>query len=143
MRRWTLVMPTSQISPYLSPEPMLQEPNWVMTQAQEGFSPPTYAYARNNPLRYTDPDGKVPVLVPFSPNCAKVCSEAAREAAAKKPGSSCVPISYSGVYDVVRGGQFSSNVFLGCLCSGFRKSSWDVDFWVSFRPASSVPSRIK
>lgn len=42
---------------YLSPEPMLQEPQWVRDEAQDGFSTPTYAYARNNPLRYVDPTG--------------------------------------------------------------------------------------
>lgn len=42
---------------YLSPEPMLQEPNWVKHEAAAGFTTPTYAYARNNPLRYTDPTG--------------------------------------------------------------------------------------
>lgn len=42
---------------YLSPEPMLQDPKWVRDEASDGFSAPTYAYARNNPLRYTDPTG--------------------------------------------------------------------------------------
>ena len=51
---------TSGLSQYLSPEPMLQDPDWVKGQAQEGFSAPTYAYARNNPVHYVDPDGKNP-----------------------------------------------------------------------------------
>jgi RHS repeat-associated protein len=42
---------------WLSPEPMLQDPSWVKGEAQEGFSAPIYAYARNNPLRYIDPTG--------------------------------------------------------------------------------------
>lgn len=42
---------------YLSPEPLLQSPNWVREQARDGYSAPTYAYARNNPVRYTDPNG--------------------------------------------------------------------------------------
>lgn len=45
---------------YLSPEPMLQYPQWVKDQAQSGFSTPTYAYARNNPARYIDQDGQWP-----------------------------------------------------------------------------------
>lgn len=42
---------------YLSPEPMLQNPKWVAAQASWGYSAPTYAYARNNPLRFRDPTG--------------------------------------------------------------------------------------
>lgn len=43
---------------YLSPEPMLQDPNYVRSMALEGLSVPTYAYANNNPIRNIDPDGK-------------------------------------------------------------------------------------
>ena len=42
---------------YLSPEPMLQEPEVVRDAAQQGQSLPTYAYAANNPLSYIDPSG--------------------------------------------------------------------------------------
>ena len=48
---------------YLSPEPMLQDPSWVQDEAQEGFGAPAYVYARNNPFKYTDPNGKFPVMV--------------------------------------------------------------------------------
>lgn len=43
---------------YLSPEPMLQDPNWVARQASRGNPAPTYAYALNNPVRFTDPNGR-------------------------------------------------------------------------------------
>lgn len=36
---------------------MLQDPQWVQQQAQGGFGTPTYGYARNNPLKNTDPTG--------------------------------------------------------------------------------------
>ncbi len=50
---------------YLSPEPMLQKPTWVMAELQHGFQVPTYAYARNNPLGNIDPDGRL-VFAPFA-----------------------------------------------------------------------------
>ena len=42
---------------YLSPEPLLQDPKWVRDEASDGFSAPTYSYARNNPVKYIDPTG--------------------------------------------------------------------------------------
>ena len=42
---------------YLSPEPMLQKPLYLRQTAQDGMSVPTFAYAANNPLKYTDPTG--------------------------------------------------------------------------------------
>jgi hypothetical protein len=49
---------------YLSPEPLLQNPNWVESELQSGHQVPAYAYARNNPVRYVDPDG-LQVAIPF------------------------------------------------------------------------------
>jgi hypothetical protein len=43
---------------YLSPEPMLQKPDFVKLAASEAMSLPTYSYAANNPLTYVDPTGK-------------------------------------------------------------------------------------
>lgn len=42
---------------YLSPEPLLQSPQYMSAMAQSGMSVPTYAYANNNPLMYVDQDG--------------------------------------------------------------------------------------
>lgn len=53
-------MRVAELRHYLSPEPLLQSPAYVRRMAQSGMSVPTYAYAVNNPLRYTDPDGQSP-----------------------------------------------------------------------------------
>lgn len=45
---------------YLSPEPLLQDPWWIVSMATEGKSPPAYAYALNNPIRYVDRTGMGP-----------------------------------------------------------------------------------
>ena len=45
------------MSQYLSPEPLLQKPRYVLSMAESGMSVPPYAYALNNPLSYTDDDG--------------------------------------------------------------------------------------
>ena len=50
----------STLGRYLSPEPLLQSPAYLRRMAQTGMSVPTYAYAANNPLRYTDPTGLRP-----------------------------------------------------------------------------------
>lgn len=42
---------------YLSPEPLLQSPNYVRRMAQAGLSVPVYAYALNNPLYWVDRNG--------------------------------------------------------------------------------------
>ena len=54
---------------YLSPEPLLQNPNWVMIQTYLGHQVPAYAYARNNPVSNTDPTGLGPPgsAVPCTP----------------------------------------------------------------------------
>lgn len=41
---------------YLSPEPLLQDPNWVRRELKAGHQVLPYGYARNNPARYVDAD---------------------------------------------------------------------------------------
>ncbi len=43
---------------YLSPEPLLQVPNYLASMAAGGRSVPTYAYASNNPVRNVDSNGR-------------------------------------------------------------------------------------
>ncbi|MDP2276020.1 MAG: RHS repeat-associated core domain-containing protein [Archangium sp.] len=42
---------------YLSPEPMLQKPAYVRLRASDGQAMATYAYAGNNPVRWSDSTG--------------------------------------------------------------------------------------
>jgi hypothetical protein len=42
------------------PEPLLQNPEYVVAMAKAGHSLPAYAYALNNPLYFTDVDGRNP-----------------------------------------------------------------------------------
>jgi RHS repeat-associated protein len=65
---------------YLSSEPMLEKPEFVRAAARMGLSPPTYAYALNNPVRYSDRDGLC--VGPLAPVCAAICAGGACEAAA-------------------------------------------------------------
>ncbi|WP_157601279.1 RHS repeat-associated core domain-containing protein [Stigmatella aurantiaca] len=46
------------IGRYLQPEPLLADPKWVKGQTQEGAGVYAYAYGLNNPLHFTDPDGR-------------------------------------------------------------------------------------
>jgi len=48
---------SSAAARYLSPEPLLQDPNYVARMAAAGYSVPTYSYALNNPVRYVDRNG--------------------------------------------------------------------------------------
>ncbi len=43
---------------YLELEPLLQEPNIVAARMETGHQTPAYAYAEDNPLTVTDPDGR-------------------------------------------------------------------------------------
>jgi RHS repeat-associated protein len=46
---------------YLSPEPLLQNPRWVVAQLQQGHQVSAYGYANNNPIVYVDPNGLSPL----------------------------------------------------------------------------------
>lgn len=55
MRR--AVKGTEQTEQYLSPEPLLQEAEYVTARAYDGVPTPSYAYGWNNPVTFVDPDG--------------------------------------------------------------------------------------
>ena len=42
----------------LTSPPMLADSKWVKEQAREGMSVPAYVYPDNNPLHFTEPDGR-------------------------------------------------------------------------------------
>jgi RHS repeat-associated protein len=44
---------------YLAPEPLLQKPRFAKNAASIGLTLPTYPYAYNNPIRYSDRNGKL------------------------------------------------------------------------------------
>ena len=60
------------IGRYLAPEPMMQNPKFLARQAMQGHGVNAYAYAMNNPLRYTDRNGLWPM--PWEPG--KLCVSA-------------------------------------------------------------------
>lgn len=57
---------------YLSPEPLLQNPEWLKAKVELGQQVPAYGYAANNPIGNTDEDGLQPR--PSGPNTASFCS---------------------------------------------------------------------
>ena len=74
------------LSQYTSPEPMLQTPEFVRSETGQGFTTPVYAYARNNPLRYTDPTG----LFSNDPSCKWLPVENEALDIAKKISDPCL-----------------------------------------------------
>ncbi|MDP3231933.1 MAG: RHS repeat-associated core domain-containing protein [Myxococcales bacterium] len=46
---------------WVSPEPLLKNPAWVVSQAASGTHVSAYAYALNNPIAYIDPTGLFPL----------------------------------------------------------------------------------
>lgn len=62
---------------YLSPEPLLQNPNWVRRELKSGHQVPSYAYARNNPIAYTDVTGLYVSGKPYPETPAEAAATAA------------------------------------------------------------------
>lgn len=58
------------IGAFTGPEPFLQDPRFAALMAQRGLTTPTYAYAVNNPIKYTDPDGRF--VLPLIPLAVKI-----------------------------------------------------------------------
>lgn len=102
---------------YLSTEPMLHRPNWVKGQLATGLQNPSYAYARGNPVTYTDPTGLYPLLRFFDPACTAFCEDARRIWPRRNgvPTAVCTTLSATGAYNVdAQGGVH----FGGCACGG-------------------------
>ena len=47
---------------YLSPEPLVQNPNWVKSELASGHQVLPYGYGRNNPITNADPTGNNPLV---------------------------------------------------------------------------------
>jgi RHS repeat-associated protein len=85
------------IGRYLGPEPLLQDPKWVLKEAKVGRSVPVYAYANNNPIFFTDPDGKnVFALVERIAHGIKVVKNLKRAEALRKVGQGADVAAASG-----------------------------------------------
>ncbi|WP_395843825.1 RHS repeat-associated core domain-containing protein [Archangium violaceum] len=50
------------IGRFLQPEPLLQDPQFSVDFAQKGYGVLPYSYAGNNPVRYTDPNGREMII---------------------------------------------------------------------------------
>lgn|GEM_PF-1187751 len=55
----------SSIGRYIQAEPMMVDPQWVKGQSLQGLGAPSYGYALNNPVSFSDPDGTTPITLPW------------------------------------------------------------------------------
>ncbi|ATB49358.1 hypothetical protein MYMAC_005001 [Corallococcus macrosporus DSM 14697] len=70
------------IGRYHQPEPMMPDPRFIRRMALQGHNVSAYAYAMNNPLYFTDPNGLYPT--PWTPG--KLCVSSSCK---KDDGNSC------------------------------------------------------
>lgn len=116
-------MNESSTGRYLSPEPLLQKPDWVASELQSGHQVPAYSYARNNPVGTTDPTGLAPPPTPsrnpYGGGCnlsTDVCS----------PPKGCVPAKEFPVSNIENPGRSMSVpiAYNFCLRNGVRDASY-------------------
>lgn len=55
-----------EVGRYFSPEPLLQEPEYITSMVQRGHGVHAYQYGMSNPVKYTDATGKSPAVIPIA-----------------------------------------------------------------------------
>jgi RHS repeat-associated protein len=128
---------------YLSPEPMLQRPKWILAELRLGHQVPAYSYARNNPIVLTDPTG---LVVPYCQRNPVECQRNAdsllyQECRCKRAGGSWTinfadPTPQDPLGELIIGGSCD----IATAACGPNATGWssnlmtDLDTWATSNP---------
>ena len=142
------------LSRYLSPEPLLGPvftargaeqagedvslrrrggPGFVAAALRQGRSAPANAYADNNAVKYTDPDGEQ-IFKPFDSQCYSECQEQAKKASEESGGQQCKLFAW-GREDIYLPSP-SKRILKAtsvCMCSGFGDKMTNLGPYLWFR----------